>query len=301
MEQPIEYVFSTRDVACVERRAYWCEEVSELWSATTFEWLTDDPSHGSIVMHSYAGSMSAECVNASARISRPKRLIEQAPDCYNLVLHLDGQGLYHQAGREITAAKGDLVLMEATEPFEMMLSSHHVRSWAVPRVVLEPLLADPSRAVNAFIPGGSVLGGVLMSYLGMLWNSFGHSDAKMAAALDSHLYYLVATALGGKRSELDDHWERCARAAPEKKHTTLDPGSELARRAWVLQERYGLTRAEAAFALEIVKGDGRIAAAKRRGITDSTAHSHLNSIFEKTGVRRQAELVRLMFESWISG
>jgi len=56
----------------------------------------------------------------------------------------------------------------------------------------------------------------------------------------------IATALGGKRAELDDHWERCARSA-------------------------------------------------------ATAHSHLNSIFEKTGVRRQAELVRLMFESWISG
>src|SRR5690606_37669836 len=123
---------------------------------------------------------------------------------------------------EITAAKGDLILMEATEPFEMILSSHHVRSWAVPRAALEPLLADPSQAVNAFISGGSILGGVLMSYLDMLWKSFGHNDLKMAAALDSHLYYLIAAALGGKRSELDDHWERCARSALKKKHTVLD-------------------------------------------------------------------------------
>ena len=48
--------------------------------------------------------------------------------------------------------------------------------------------------------------------------------------------------------------------------------------------RFGFTPAEAAFALEIVKGDGRQAAADRRGITVGTARSHLSRIFDKTGV-----------------
>ena len=63
-----------------------------------------------------------------------------------------------------------------------------------------------------------------------------------------------------------------------------------------LRERYGLTRAEAAFAIEIVKGDGRRATAERLGITDGTARSHLSKIFDKTGVSRQAELVRLLLQ-----
>ncbi|MEW5686409.1 MAG: LuxR C-terminal-related transcriptional regulator [Pseudomonadota bacterium] len=61
-----------------------------------------------------------------------------------------------------------------------------------------------------------------------------------------------------------------------------------------LRRRYGLTAAEAVFALEIVKGDGKPAVAERLGISFSTARTHLSRIFEKTGVHRQAELVRLV-------
>ena len=61
-----------------------------------------------------------------------------------------------------------------------------------------------------------------------------------------------------------------------------------------LRLMYGLTPAEAAFALEIVKGDGKPLAAERLGISFATARTHLSHIFAKTGVRRQAELVRLV-------
>jgi DNA-binding CsgD family transcriptional regulator len=61
-----------------------------------------------------------------------------------------------------------------------------------------------------------------------------------------------------------------------------------------LRRRYGLTAAEAAFALEIAKGDGKPAVAERLGISFATARTHLSRIFEKTGVHRQAELVRLV-------
>jgi DNA-binding CsgD family transcriptional regulator len=61
-----------------------------------------------------------------------------------------------------------------------------------------------------------------------------------------------------------------------------------------LQQRFGLTPAEARLATEMAQGDGKVAAAERLGISFSTARSHLSRIFDKTGVRRQAELVRLM-------
>jgi DNA-binding CsgD family transcriptional regulator len=61
-----------------------------------------------------------------------------------------------------------------------------------------------------------------------------------------------------------------------------------------LRLHYGLTPAEAAFAVEISRGDGKRAAAARRGISYSTARTHLSHIFDKTGVHRQGELVRLI-------
>jgi DNA-binding CsgD family transcriptional regulator len=63
-----------------------------------------------------------------------------------------------------------------------------------------------------------------------------------------------------------------------------------------LRSRFGLTCAEANLAIEITRGDGRKAAAARLGIAVTTARTHLTHIFEKTGVRRQAELVRLVLQ-----
>ncbi len=75
-----------------------------------------------------------------------------------------------------------------------------------------------------------------------------------------------------------------------------DPEIELQARVESLRDRFGLTPAEAIFALEIIKGDGRQATADRLGITVGTARSHLSKIFDKTGVRHQAELVRLILQ-----
>ena len=57
---------------------------------------------------------------------------------------------------------------------------------------------------------------------------------------------------------------------------------------------HGLTPAETAFAIEIVKGDGIQACADRLSISRATARTHLSHIFRKTSTRRQAELVRLL-------
>jgi len=89
-------------------------------------------------------------------------------------------------------------------------------------------------------------------------------------------------------------WSRSRR--PTAVVIVSDPESETRARVERLRERFAFTPAEAAFALEIVKGDGRQAAADRLGITVGTARSHLSRIFDKTGSRRQAELVRLLLD-----
>ena len=78
--------------------------------------------------------------------------------------------------------------------------------------------------------------------------------------------------------------------------TMADPEINRRKLAQELYKRFGLTAAEAGLAAEIVKGDGREAAARRRGISVATARAQLSSIFEKTGTHRQAELVHLLLE-----
>jgi len=64
-----------------------------------------------------------------------------------------------------------------------------------------------------------------------------------------------------------------------------------------LQLQFGLTPAEAQLACEIAKGEGLIACARNIGISRATASTHLQRIFEKTGTRRQAQLVRVILAS----
>ena len=60
-----------------------------------------------------------------------------------------------------------------------------------------------------------------------------------------------------------------------------------------LVEQYGLTPAEARMLSSIVVGKGLASAARELGIARSTAQTHLDRIFQKTGTNRQAELVGL--------
>ena len=62
----------------------------------------------------------------------------------------------------------------------------------------------------------------------------------------------------------------------------------------LLRDAYGLTQAEAEVALGVAAGEGLPAVAAMRGIAPSTARSHLQRVFEKTGTRRQAQLARLL-------
>ncbi|MGH6813119.1 MAG: helix-turn-helix transcriptional regulator [Methylocella sp.] len=78
--------------------------------------------------------------------------------------------------------------------------------------------------------------------------------------------------------------------------SVVDPETGRRQLAQNLHNRFGLTGAETGLAAEILKGDGRAAAARRRGISVATARAQLSSIFEKTGTHRQAELVHLLLE-----
>lgn len=73
---------------------------------------------------------------------------------------------------------------------------------------------------------------------------------------------------------------------PEAKAGTLSSA--------VLRETFGLTPAEAEIAARAARGEGMPVVAEALGVPQGTARLHLHRVFEKTGVRRQAELVALL-------
>jgi DNA-binding CsgD family transcriptional regulator len=61
-----------------------------------------------------------------------------------------------------------------------------------------------------------------------------------------------------------------------------------------LRAAFGLTPTEALVAARIFEGEGLRPAAEALGMGVTTARTHLQRIFDKTGTRKQAELVRML-------
>ena len=76
-----------------------------------------------------------------------------------------------------------------------------------------------------------------------------------------------------------------------------DPGQRATVSAEVVSRLFALTPAEATLAALLAQGSDLDEAATELGIRRNTARSHLQSIFMKTDVKRQSELVRMILSS----
>ncbi len=72
------------------------------------------------------------------------------------------------------------------------------------------------------------------------------------------------------------------------------PGPEASADPQALRDLLGLTKAEARLAAVLAEGQGLVEAARRLGIAHNTAKAQLRSVFAKTGVHRQAQLIALL-------
>jgi len=76
--------------------------------------------------------------------------------------------------------------------------------------------------------------------------------------------------------------------------TVDDPESAIDRKIAEVSEACGLTPTEERMLALIVEGLDTIVAARRLGIAPTTARTHLQRLFAKTGTARQSELVRFV-------
>lgn len=79
-----------------------------------------------------------------------------------------------------------------------------------------------------------------------------------------------------------------------------DPEIKTQAPAKITQQLFHFTPAEATLAIELANGLSLDEAAELLNIRRNTARAHLRSIFAKTGVRRQTELVRLLLNSVVA-
>jgi DNA-binding CsgD family transcriptional regulator len=73
-----------------------------------------------------------------------------------------------------------------------------------------------------------------------------------------------------------------------------DPEARLPPEAPVLRQIFGFTGAEASVAIAVSSGRDVDEIARMRRVSPGTLRNQLKTVFAKTGVRRQAELVALL-------
>ena len=78
---------------------------------------------------------------------------------------------------------------------------------------------------------------------------------------------------------------------------SFDDTATLARRVAGAQEVYGLSPAQTRLACAILEGDDLATASDRLGVSVNTVRTQLQRIFDKTGVRSQAALVRALLSA----
>lgn len=76
-----------------------------------------------------------------------------------------------------------------------------------------------------------------------------------------------------------------------------DPQAQTSTSQDILERLFGLSKAESALALLLAKGKSLAEASEELHVSQHTARAQLKSIFAKTGVTRQAELVGLILKS----
>ena len=96
-----------------------------------------------------------------------------------------------------------------------------------------------------------------------------------------------------------DRWN-AVEGQPGAMVVTKDLNPAAPRPLEAFSRHYGLTPAETRVASELLVGDGIAGVARRLQVAEATARTHRIRVFQKTGVRRQAELVRLILE-WSDG
>lgn len=87
--------------------------------------------------------------------------------------------------------------------------------------------------------------------------------------------------------------KRCGDNVPELATIFIrSPGPQPTMPDMLLAELYGFTRAERQIASLLTREGSVTVAAKVRGVSPSTARTHLRSLLRKTGARRQVDLVQ---------
>lgn len=192
--------FSTHDIPAAERIPFWREVFAREICHIDIEPHPDCPLEADATMLALPGLNAGWCHSLTPACW--KRTSEHVKDGCNdiaLLMPVSGSVTRAQLGRDLEVNTGDGVCILHNEPASMRFQNLAHLVVMVPRAALAPIVANVEDASTQLIPGGSEAVALLRSYLRGLFEIPVITDPALCKLVVTHIYDLVATAIGTTR------------------------------------------------------------------------------------------------------
>lgn len=194
-----ERIWSTSSAPESEQFPRWREVVEEAFVPVSLKRRDQGPFPSGVSARTVGALGVSRIASQAQSVARTSRQIERRPgDVFYLNLPLTEGTFASQNGRTAWLARGDFVVIDSTQPFELGFDREFQQvSLTLPHDCLAPLLAAPQDATAVRVPGDRGVGAVVSAALRALASTSGPVDRHAARALTDQVAGLVALALGG--------------------------------------------------------------------------------------------------------
>jgi AraC-like DNA-binding protein len=223
---------STRALPALDRMPFWREAFARQMCRLEFEPLFDAPLDVEGALLALPGLRVNWCLSAApARWSRTRELVKDGDDAFVLIMPLAGAVMRSQRGHDLLAESGDGVGILNAEPASMQFRELDHMAVIVPRSALTPLVTGLERASTRLVPRTNEAFRLLRAYLMGLRDNADIRATSLCKLAVTHVYDLVALALGATRDGAAIaavRGMRAARLKAVKDDLAANPGLRLA-------------------------------------------------------------------------
>lgn len=173
--------------------------------------VSDAPLHLDAKFHTLPGLGLAFASGAASRIRRtPQHVVN---DDLILNIRLAGGGTFFQRGREMTVGEGEAILTTGAEVSGSVISDSRFIGLRIPYKAMVPLVAGLEDLVPRVIRCDTPALRLLTGYVSLLQDAQAMAAPELARSAVTHVYDLLALALGATRDAAETATMRGGRAA----------------------------------------------------------------------------------------
>jgi AraC-like DNA-binding protein len=206
--------FSTQDLPVTERVPYWREVFARQICHIEIEPQPDCPLEADATMLAMPNLNAGRCNSASpACWKRTPEQVKDGSDDFALLMPIGGAMMRAQLGRDLEVNAGDAVGILHHEPASMRFKSLQHVVVMVPVAVLASSASNVEEASTRLVPRGTEAVRLLTGYLLTLFSNPVISDPAVCKVFATHIYDLVAMAIGATREGQEVAFNRGMRAA----------------------------------------------------------------------------------------